>query len=446
MSSTLFTTTATSLHTGAARPVAAGGSAVEQTTIAFLHRGHDWIRGSEQCLLDLMARVDRSRFRPLLVCEQPTLARAAATIGADVVQLDPAVSDWTVLRSREARPALRKQLRDVFLERRVRIVHSNVSAILPIVIPVARSARLPVVCHLHLPVTDERNRRHELVHQADVTVGVAEHVVRPLRADGVAPERLRVIYNAVDTDRLGRGDARGLREALGIPDEALAVAWIGSLIYRKGPDVMLRAVAAARARGKDVRLLICGDGDEAEAQEYRALATALGLDASAHFLGYRTDVGAVMRDACDIFVSTAREEMLPLNVLEAQYVGIPVIASDIPAHYEATIPGTSAVLVRGEDPDALARAIVELADAPERRAAMRIAGPRVVAERFSMDRYVGAFEALYAELLARPRGDFGWVRGVYWPTLYTTWVRRNVRRRLGFGVARGGTANAALTT
>ena len=414
------------------------------TSIAFLHRGHDWIRGSEQCLLDLIARLDRSKFRPLLVCEQPTLARAAEERGATVVRLDSA-DDWTVLRSRAKRPALRAQLRELFRAHDVRLVHANVSAVLPVVVPVARGARVPVVCHLHLPVTDEYIRLREFVHQADVAVGVAEHVVDPLRADGVRPQRLRVIHNAVDADRMGRGEARGLRDALQIPNDAFVVVWVGSLIHRKGPDVMLRAVAAARARGLDVRLLLCGDGDEAEARVYRALSTALGLESYAHFLGYRTDVGAVMRDAGDVFVSTSREEMLPLNVLEAQSVGIPVIASDIPAHHEALVPGVSGVLVPSDDPEALALALAGLAVAPERRVALGAAGPRVVAERFSMDRYVGSFEALYAELLAEPRAQFGWVRGVYWPPLYTAWVQRNVRRRLGLGAGRDRTSTEALT-
>jgi hypothetical protein len=47
-----------------------------------------------------------------------------------------------------------------------------------------------------------------------------------------------------------------------------------------------------------------------------------------------------------------------------------------------------------------------------------------------MDRYVAEFEALYAGLLARPRGDFGWVRGTSWPRAYTAWVARGVRNQL----------------
>ena len=46
-------------------------------TVAFAHEGRDWIRGSEQCLLDLVARLDPARFRSVVLCNGPTLAREA---------------------------------------------------------------------------------------------------------------------------------------------------------------------------------------------------------------------------------------------------------------------------------------------------------------------------------------------------------------------------------
>ncbi len=398
-------------------------------TVAFVHRGHNWIRGSEQCLLDLVARVDRARFRPVVICEQPTLAREAAALGVHVDQLDPA-DDWGVLVP-GARGKVRAQVRDLFRRHGVALVHSNVSAVVPTILPLVRADRLPLLVHLHLPVTDRYKRLRELVHQADVVVGVADHVVQPLRDDGMPADRLRVIYNAVDAERLEAGDATGLRAALGIPRDAFVAGAVGSVIHRKGFDVTIRAVGRARAAGADVRLVLCGAGDEEEG--LRALVAELGLGDVVHLLGFRTDAGAVLRDAADVCVTSAREEALPLNVLEAQWLGLPVVASDIPAHREALAGGGPGVLVPAEDPDALARALVALAGDPARRAELGAAGRQVARASFTMDRYVAEFEALYAGLLARPRGDFGWVRGTSWPRAYTAWVARGVRNQLRLG-------------
>lgn len=396
-------------------------------TIAFIHRGHDWIRGSEQCLLDLVARLDRARFRALVICEQPTLAGRAAALGALVVQLDPA-DDWSVTRAREARPRIRAHVGNLLREHGVVLVHANATALIPVVLPIARALRLPVVAHFHLPVDDEYARLRELVHQADVCVGVSNFVLDPLRADGVAATRMRVIHNAVDVERMGRGNAAGLRAALGIPVHAVVAASVGSLIHRKAHDVTLRALQVARARGADVHLLVCGEGEEAAT--LRALAAELAVEPYVHFLGYRDDVGAVLRDA-DVCVAPSREEALPLNVLEAQWVGVPVIASDIPAHREALAPGRTGLLVARDDVEAFGETIAMLAADPARRAALGAAGPGLVAERFAMTEYVGQFEALYDELLARPRSAYGWARGAAWPPVYTRWATRVGRRWLG---------------
>ncbi len=408
----------------------AADSAVEPATIAFVHRGHDWIRGSEQCLLDLMSRLDPARFRSLLICEQPTLAQAGKDAGVTTMQLDPA-DDWTILANRAGRPALRARLREVFRAHDVRLVHANVTSLLPVLLPVVRRARLPLVSHIHLSIANEYYRLREFVHQADLVVGVARHVIEPLQEDGVSEGRLRVIYNGIDTDRLGHGDAGELRQALGIPATSFTAVSVGSLIKRKAHDVTLRGIAGARAQGLDTHLVMCGDGEEGEV--LRGLVEELGVEPYVHFLGYRTDVGAVIRAVADVFVTSAHEEMMPLNVLEALWLGVPVIASDIPAHREALVDDVTGVIVPEDDAAALAGALVALAAAPERQTALGAAGPDVVAQRFAVQRYVREFEQLYTEVLTRPRSSFGWARGAYWPPLYTQWAVRNLRRRLGLG-------------
>lgn len=393
--------------------------------IAFTHSGHDWIRGSERCLLDLVSGLDRERFVPLVVCDQPTIAREAAQLGAQVVRLER----WGegVLAPRE----VRRRLRAIFERAGASLVHANMALTLPAVIPAARRLRLPVVAHLHLPLLTEADRVHSLVHQATVVIGVAQHIVDGFHRDGLSATDARVVHNAVGAARMDRGDARPLRASLGIAPSAAIVTLVGSLISRKGHDVAIRALALARAAGHDVHALICGEG-EAD-NSLQALAASLGTADAVHFVGFRSDVGAVLRDATDVYLSPAREEALPLNVLEAQWVGVPVIASAIDAHREAVLPGESALLVPADDPAALAAAIVELAGSPVRRMAMAAAGRRFARERFAMDRYVGSFAAVYDELLSRPRTAYGWVSGSRCPPVYPRWAARVVRRRLRLG-------------
>jgi glycosyltransferase involved in cell wall biosynthesis len=203
---------------------------------------------------------------------------------------------------------------------------------------------------------------------------------------------------------------------------------VGSLIERKGHDVLLSAMAELQRSSTRHRLLIVGSGPERPALE--AHAQMLGLEKVVHFLGERTDVGAILRDATDIAVSAARAEAFPLNVLEAAFCGRPVVASAIAPHAEAVVPGETGVLVPGDDACAFAAAIADLADNPELRRRYGEAAARRVREHFLVTRYVGLFDALYRELLATSRWRWGWWTGWVWPSVYTRWAVRVIKRRL----------------
>ena len=360
--------------------------------VVFAHKGHDWIRGSEQCLLDLVSGLDRSLFRMLVLTNGRTLAGEVERRGVEAVIVKhwsggPLVNGHTRLRVTRLMRA-----------RGAALVHANMAVTLPLVIPAARRLGIPVLTHLHTPYASLRERHGALVRQSTLAVGVAEHVVAPLRAGMFTPARVRVVDNAVNADRLAAGDARALRTALGIAPSAFVASVVGSLIGRKGQRTAVRAAAHARQLGVDLHLLLCGDGEDEGT--LRTLASSLGVALAVHFLGMRRDVGAILRDATDVLVSSSHEEAQPLSVLEAQWLGVPVVASDIPAHREA-MPGVAGgALFPLDDAESLARRLAELAGSPELRRAMAADALAYARARYDMRRYVRAFEALYGELLS----------------------------------------------
>lgn len=359
--------------------------------VVFAHKGHDWIRGSEQCLLDLLSGLDRDSFRLLVLTNGATLATEVERRGVEAVR----VKHWSggAFVNALTRQRVTRLLRD----RQAALVHANMAVTLPLVIPAARRLGIPVLTHLHLPFESLRERHRALVRQSTLTVGVAEHVVAPLRAGMFAPAKVRVVDNAVNTDRLAGGDASGLRAALGIGANAFVATAVGSLIARKGQQAIVRAMAIARAGGVDAHLLLCGDGEDDAS--LRSLAITLGVGPAVHFLGMRRDVGAILRDATDVLVSASREEAQPLSVLEAQWLGVPVVASDIVAHRQV-MPRSGAALFPVDDPEMLARELLAMAADPARWRAVAVESQRVARERYGMRRYVQSFEALYGELLS----------------------------------------------
>ena len=170
---------------------------------------------------------------------------------------------------------------------------------------------------------------------------------------------------------------------------------MGRLHPNKGFDVLLRALALL-PRG---HVYLAGAGPE-EAS-LRALATELGITERVSFLGWRRDIGALLA-AADIFICSSRQEPLGNIVLEAWSATKPVIAAAAQGPSELITNGKDGVLVPREDAAALAAAIAELADNPERAAAIAAAGRAHFAAAFAEAPVIGHWRRLLADL--KPAG------------------------------------------
>lgn len=148
----------------------------------------------------------------------------------------------------------------------------------------------------------------------------------------------------------------------------LRLGFIGSLarLY-KGPDLLLRAASVCRSRGRDFEITMVGDGRHAG--QMKALASRLGVDDRTQFIA-RLPIGKAIfdfLDKIDLFVMPSRAEGLPRALLEAMARGCPCIGSNV-----GGIPELLAAddLVPSNDPEALARKMMEVTADPQRMKAM----------------------------------------------------------------------------
>ncbi|MEP9367525.1 glycosyltransferase [Xanthobacter sp. VNH20] len=213
-------------------------------------------------------------------------------------------------------------------------------------------------------------------------VAVSQAVAEVSRA--VMPRApVRVIANAVDTERFRPAPRAAARARLGLPAAGALVGSAGRLEPVKGHDVLLRAMVAV----PEARLALIGQGSAMEA--LRQLAGGLGIADRVHFLGHRGDMPEVL-PALDLFCLPSRNEGLPLSVIEAQACDIPVVASDVGSLREAVCPA-SGRLVPAEDPPALAAAIRAALAAPA-----AVAPRAFVSAHFSWERMLEAYQDLMA--------------------------------------------------
>lgn len=181
-----------------------------------------------------------------------------------------------------------------------------------------------------------------------VSEGEKEDLSKNFRIPG---KRISVVYNPVNKETITELSA----EDAGIDFSEPLIVTAGRLVHQKGIDILLRAFRKVR----DVtasKLLILGSGEKRE--ELISLARSLNLLEDVVFLGMQKNPFKFMRKAA-VFCLASRYEGLGNVILEAMALGVPVIVTDCPSGpSEITGGGRYGILVRPEDPDAIAEALL----------------------------------------------------------------------------------------
>jgi len=210
------------------------------------------------------------------------------------------------------------------------------------------------------------------------------------------PRKVVVIRNGLDTERVSSDlSLAEAKQRLGIPAACRTLGYAGRLEPIKRLDLLLAAAQLIAGRLPDTRLILAGDGSE-EAR-LRDVTRAHGLEDLVVFLGHRDDIYDVLR-AMEIFVLCSDHEGLPMVLLEALHLGVPVVARRVGGLPDVIQEGVSGVLVRSSDPKVLAAQCVHLLVDAKRRRDMASAGRARVSEFFTADRNATQVAALYREL------------------------------------------------
>jgi glycosyltransferase involved in cell wall biosynthesis len=213
---------------------------------------------------------------------------------------------------------------------------------------------------------------------------------------GLGRSRVALVPNGIGPAQLVPREQA--RRAIGAPDDAVVIGFVGRLVEQKAPEVLVRGFAAALPLAPLARLAIVGSGPLEGS--LRDLATSLGVAERIHWLGERDARGVLA--GFDAFALSSRKEGLPYVVLEAMAAGLPVVAT-VSAGVEILVePGVSGEVVPRDDAAAFGDALAAVAsDADRRERYGRAALER--ASRFTIDAMVDGTLAAYAAAGACPR-------------------------------------------
>lgn len=308
----------------------------------------------------------------------------------------------------------RKQLRELFLQEKIDIVHLLVP--MPSAFIAAQAAHdlgIPVLAHshaqpenafMHLPI---KFLRPPLNAGFDAYMGriyrAADHLVFPT---DFARECLKkhldnkpntVISNGVDTSIFVPGRDVAFRAQHGIAEETYLTVYVGRLHPEKNVPTLIDAFVQVLAEKKDAQLWIVGTGHmEVELKEH---VESLGLTSSVHFLGKVSNEDLIrVYHAADVFVLPSLAELEGMVVLEAMASGLPIIIAD--AEQSASrffVRNNNGKLFPSFDTQALAQAILFYVDKEKREEAGKAS--RTEALALDIRESVKKLEDVYYSLL-----------------------------------------------
>ena len=245
--------------------------------------------------------------------------------------------------------------------------------------------------YLHMPW-----RRRVILRGCADAAGIitrSRDLAERLAAAGVPREKLRTVYNGVETEVFQPGNRREARRRFALPAGDRTLLYVGNLLPVKNPILLLDAFAKLPP---NTQLVYVGEGELAEGLHARA--AALGLTDRVRLVGLQPPAAVVSyMQAADLLVVPSRNEGIPNVIREAFACGLPVVATQVGGIGEVVNEDWLGSLVPSEDPDAMAATMAHwLEQAPD---APRI---RAHAQAFSWDRTAADCLSFVRERTAAP--------------------------------------------
>lgn len=350
------------------------------------------VGGAERMFVELVTRLDRSRWQPRVFC--------LSGPGALVERLHASNIPVTCFGAKNVRhlgviwrlakelKAFRPALMQCFL------FHANfVGRIAAWWVGVPR-----VVCGIRvaerrsrLPLWLDRWTQGFVDHNVCVSQAVAEFSIRNA---GLAESKVSVIPNGVEFDRFAAAAAAD-RASLRLTDSPL-ILFVGRLDPQKAPFVLLEAFARLSQRHADWQLLFVGEGPLRSSMTEWVVER--GLQSSVHFAGWRPDVPELLK-AGDVLSLTSLWEGMPNIVLESMAAGLPVVVSRIEGTAELIREGETGLLVTPGSVSEMEQQIEKVLLDREFSTSLAKDAQQSVFKGFTLEAMIRSYEQLYLRLL-----------------------------------------------
>jgi len=380
--------------------------------ILYMHAGAE-MYGADKVLLDLIRRLDKSKYRPYVVL--PTdgvLVEAIKKEGIDI-----RVMPYPIMRRKYFNPKgiveyglsfikYSKELVKFAKEKQIDIVHTNTAAVLEGSY-VSKKLKIPQLWSIHEIIVSPKmmfKLTSKLISKySSITITDSAAVKLHLETSGYFKNgSIKVVYNGVDSNRFSPNNHSDyLNNEWSIPQYARIIGMMGRVNSWKGQSDFLKAANIIMKKYPDVYTVFIGSAFEGEEWRERELAESIAASPYSNRIvsrGYRTDSEGIYK-LFDVFVlPSTNPDPLPTVVLEAMATGKPIVGYRHGGVCEMVEEGTNGLLAEVRNSLDLAEKISNILDSDNLRITMGNNSRERLLKCFSIESYIKNYSDIYDDL------------------------------------------------
>ena len=358
--------------------------------ILYLSHCGSSIGGGEKQLAYLVENMDRTRYRPLVVCpDDGVFAEHLRRVNVPTVILD--LPPWRKVKSLIARYRATKQLVSLAKTHGTHLIHTSDSWFNPYLWSVRKQLKIPIVSHVRNLLTPTQVRKYRF-DRMDSIIAISEQSSVPLIHAGIDAQKINVVRNCVDLSAFQPAPEP-------VHSAEYVVGIVGRIEPFKRQKAFVEIAAKVVAQGEKVRFHIIGSALETQEhrtyeREVRQLIAKYRLQEFVHFTGHRTDMPKVMQEL-DLLVTLSAGSV----IAEAMAAGKPVIGTPVGSTTEMIVHGETGYVVPLDPIEGIVDKIVELAKDPNRSRRMGQRGRKYAEDAFGVEMHVQKVQDVYEKLL-----------------------------------------------
>lgn len=360
--------------------------------ILYLSHCGSSIGGGEKQLAYLVENIDRTRYRPLVICpDDGVFAEHLRCANVPTVILD--LPPWRKVKSLITRYRATKKLVSLAETHGTHLLHTSDSWFNPYLWLIRKQLKIPVVSHVRNLLTPTQVRKYRF-DRMDGIIAISEQSRVPLIQAGIDAQKIEVVRNCVDLSAFQPTSEP-------VHSTEYVVGIVGRIEPFKRQKAFVEIAAKVVAQYKKVRFHIIGSALETPEhriyeREVLQLIAKYGLQEFVHFTGHRTDMPKAMQELNLLMTLSAGSV-----IAEAMAAGKPVIGTPVGSTAEMIIHGETGYVVPLDPMEGIADKIVGLAKDPNRSVRMGRQGRIYAEEAFGVETHVQKVQEVYEKLLIK---------------------------------------------